>query len=474
MSLRMRLIVSYTLIVILCLSIAAVAVSAMLQSYRDQFVMERLEDMTRPIYVQVRSLALGQASLSEVMSNLQEQAQKNNVYILLVDDKGNIARQASPMVDGGKQPIRLPSGELLPHGISQPIQGNFETAIGQTFIFAAYPISRLFDAQKPSSLETLILSVPRSGALATWVGLVRPFLQAGLIALAISVVVAIFLARSVYRPIRRVADAAEKMAEGQYDQEIPIAGPKEIQGLAVRFNEMARKVKQSQQQLRHFVADVSHQLKSPLTSIQGFAQAMLDGTAADSDTRLKATKVIDDESKRMIRQVDELLELSRMQSGQLQMARELVDVKELLLHCQEIFALQAEEKGILLKTEIEPLMPVVGDVDRLEQVVSNLLDNALKNTPAKGEVHIISRNSTDSFVEITVADSGPGIPPEQLPYVFERFYQAGGLRTGVGLGLAIAREIVLAHGGKIEVSSNPGEGTKFMVTLPASVSTSQR
>ena len=156
------------------------------------------------------------------------------------------------------------------------------------------------------------------------------------------------------------------------------------------------------------------------------------------------------------------------------MARELVDVKELLLHCQEIFALRAEEKGILLKTEIEPLMPMVGDVDRLEQVVSNLLDNALKNTPAKGEVHIIGRNSANSFVEIAVADNGPGIPPEQLPYVFERFYQAGGLRIGVGLGLAIAKEIVLAHGGKIEVSSNPGEETKFMVTIPTSASTSSR
>ncbi len=247
---------------------------------------------------------------------------------------------------------------------------------------------------------------------------------------------------------------------------------KEIKGLASHFNELAAKLDQSQRQMRHFVADVAHQLKSPLTSIRGFAGAILDGTADDPDKQIRAAQVIDEESKRMIRQVDELLELSRMQSGQLQMARELADIKELLRHCQEIFALRAEDKGILLKTEIEPLMPVVGDVDRLEQVISNLLDNALKNTPSKGEVSIIGRNSANGFVEITVADSGPGIPPEQLPYVFERFYQAGGLRTGVGLGLAIAREIVLAHGGKIEVSSNPGEGTKFIVTLPVNAAES--
>ena len=129
--------------------------------------------------------------------------------------------------------------------------------------------------------------------------------------------------------------------------------------------------------------------------------------------------------------------------------------------------MRAEEKSILLKTEIDPLMPVVGDIDRLEQVFSNLLDNALKNSPEKSEVHITGRNIGTDSVKITIADSGPGIPPEQLPYVFERFYQAGGVRTGVGLGLAIAKEIILAHGGKIEVNSNPGEGAEFTVTLPA-------
>jgi signal transduction histidine kinase len=156
-----------------------------------------------------------------------------------------------------------------------------------------------------------------------------------------------------------------------------------------------------------------------------------------------------------------------MESGQIQMAREPIDIKELLEHCREIFTIRAEEKGILLKTEIEPLMPVVGDIDRLEQVFSNLLDNALKNSPAGGEVKVIGRNTSTDSLQITVADSGPGIHPDQLPYVFERFYQAGGVGTGSGLGLAIAREIVLAHGGGIEVNSAPGEGAEFIVRLPA-------
>lgn len=467
MSIRMRLILSYTLIIVLCLSMIAVVVSVMLQSYRDRFVMARLDDMTIPIYVQARSLARGQASLDEVWTRLEEQAQNTGVYILLVDGEGNIIRQASPQEGLRQQHIEIPSGGL-PDDFSKPYHGTYETSGGQTFIFAAYPFGRLFGSRIPLEIEALVLSVPRSGAFAIWASLIRPFFWAGLIALGISVIIAFFLARSVYRPIQRVTGAAEAIAQGQYDQEIPIAGPREVKGLAVAFNQMAKEVKLSQQRLRDFVADVSHQLRSPLTSIRGFTQAILDGTASDNDAKSKAAQVIEDESKRMIRQVDELLELSRMQSGQTQMAREPVDIKELLEHCQEIFTMRAEEKGLRLRTEIEPLTPVIGDIDRLEQVFTNLLDNALKHSPAGGEVNIIGRNTTTGSIKITVADSGPGIPPEQLPHVFERFYQAGEVRTGIGLGLAIAREIVLAHGGKIEVSSTPGKGAEFIVRLPTS------
>ena len=132
--------------------------------------------------------------------------------------------------------------------------------------------------------------------------------------------------------------------------------------------------------------------------------------------------------------------------------------------------MRAKEKGLSFRTEIDPLMPVIGDIDRLEQVFSNLLDNTLKHTPRMGTVTITGRQITDS-IEIKVADNGPGIAPEELPRVFERFYQAGGARTGTGLGLAIAREIVLAHGGEIEISSTLGKGTEFTVRLPTGTTT---
>ena len=461
MNLRTRLIISYVAIVILCLVIAGLSVSVLLQNYRDQVVMTRLDDMTRPIYTQIRTLLRGQTTLADAWTSIQEQAQSNNVYIIFVDDKGNTIREANP--NNTNQQINVPGG--LPHGLSQATHGVFTSASGQKFVYSAYSIGRIADPSNPRA-QTLILCQPQSNVAAILAGIVSPFIWAGVIALLISLILAYFMARSVYQPIQRLSKAAGNIAQGHYDERVPVTGPAEIQGLAVNFNDMAIKVKESQQQLRHFVADVSHQLKSPLTSIQGFAQAMLDGTASDKETRLKATHIIVDESKRMIRQVNELLELSRMQAGQIKLYKEPVDIKELLLHCQDIFVLRLDEKKIILHNNFDITANAIGDADRLEDVFSNLLDNAIKNTPVHGEINITAKSINNDAMEIIINDNGPGIPPEQIPYVFERFQQSSGLRSGFGLGLAIAREIVLAHGGKISVNSKPGEGAQFVVILP--------
>ncbi|HEY77493.1 MAG TPA: HAMP domain-containing histidine kinase [Dehalococcoidia bacterium] len=464
MSFRTRLFATYALIVVICLGLVALLVTVLLQGYRDRLTMERLDNMARPIYVQVRSLVLGNVTSRQLWANLEEQAQKNKVYIIMASSDGNIVRQITPGQPPYRQPIAVPPGGL-PQDILEPTQGRFENTEGRTYIFAAYPLGTLATSEKVP-IDTLILTVPQTGSVAILASLFRPFLLAGIAALVISLILAFLFARSVYRPLKQVTGAARRIARGEYDQKIPVTSPREFGELAASFNDMAEKVDQSQQQLRHFVADVSHELKSPITAIQGFAQALVDGTAGDENTRLKAARIINDESKRMKRQVDELLELARMQSGQLKVNHEPVNLSELLEHCHELFSIQAQEKGIRLETAAESPVTVVGDIDRLEQLFSNLLDNAIKNSPAGSEVRLTASRSAGGYTEVRVADSGPGIPPEQIPYVFERFYQVTGVRTGVGLGLAIAREIVWAHGGTIEVRSEPGEGAEFMVKLP--------
>jgi len=459
MSLRTRLILSYTFVIVLSLGIVAVVVIAMLQGYRDQLATARLDDVAIPIGVQIKSLQQREASQEEIWSRLEEQAEQTGINILLITKDGNVLRQAVPSGTPWQRQIELE--DTSPSDDEAIRRGVYTLDNGREYIYVAFPLS----PNQPSQFS-LVLSLRRIDALAGLPSLVGPFLWAGLIALAVSIIIAVLLARSVYRPVKQITVAAGRIAEGHYDQEVPVTGPRDIKTLASGFNRMAQQVKAAEQKLRYFVADVSHELRTPLTSIRGFAQAILDGTAEDEATRSRAAQVIEDESKKMIRQVNELLELSRMQSGQVEMAREPVDVKDLIEHCQEVFAIRAEEASVTLRVEVEPLMPVIGDADRLEQVFSNLIDNALKHSPSGGQVTISGDNITTRNIAITVADSGPGIPPEQMAHVFERFYRAGAERTGTGLGLAIAREIVVAHEGDIAVSSSTGEGTEFTVTLP--------
>ena len=293
-----------------------------------------------------------------------------------------------------------------------------------------------------------------------------PLLLAAVFALIVSLISAIFLARAIYRPLAKLTKAAQQISTGDYSQRIKPEGPKEIKELGESFNRMTEDVEQAQLKLRHFVADVSHELRSPLTSIQGFAQALIDGTAADDATKLKAAQIISEESRRLKYQVDELLELSRMQSNQIKFHKDPVLIGEILEQCTEMLAIQAKQKQVTLELTAESKLTVIGDADSLEQVFLNLLDNAVKNSPNGGKIRVVSSRSEGNFARITVSDQGPGIHPDHLAHVFERFYQVTGARTGVGLGLAIAKEIVIAHRGTIEASSTPGEGAVFTVTLP--------
>ncbi|MFC1845925.1 sensor histidine kinase [Chloroflexota bacterium] len=468
MSLRVRLILSFIFIIVLCLAIVAGSLLVLSENYRDRVARARLGDIAAPVYFQVQSLARGQVSLDQVWASLNEQSQKTGTAIIILNSQGKVIRQLSPEGRSWRYPANLPESEL-PGGDANPSYGTYTTSQGQEFLFVAYPLQDLFRSREGAARpQTLILAIPRGDALALWANFTRPLLWAGLIALVVSVIIAVFLARSFYAPIRRITYATQEIARGEYDQQIPVNGPEEVKGLARSFNQMSQQVRHSQQMLRDFVADVSHELRSPLTSIKGFALAILDGTAKDRDAQLKAAGIIEDESARMMRMVNDLLELSRIESGQISMVREPVDIGELLHQCQELFAVRAEEKGIHFETDIESIPVIMADTDRLEQVLNNLLDNAIKHTFDNGTVSIIAKQAPYDYIAVVIADTGPGISQGQLSNVFERFYKADSstVKTGTGLGLAISREIARAHGGDIQVNSVVGEGTKFIVRLP--------
>lgn len=335
--------------------------------------------------------------------------------------------------------------------------------------------------------STMVLAAPRQGSLNLVLfnrlrGIFRddilpPLIRAGFLAMILALALAFGMSNWISTPLRRIAAASRQVAEGRYSH-LSIDGPKEIKELSQAFNEMSAKVGASQQSQRDFVLQVSHELKTPLTSIQGFAQAILDGTASTSLELQQAAGVIYDEAGRMHRMVLELLDLARLDSGIATMERAPVDICVLLRAIGEKLAPQAREAHIDIQLNLLAVPPVLGDADRLAQVFTNLLDNAIKFTPG-GETVFVQTDIDSHFVKVAIQDHGPGIPPEDLERIFDRFYQSdksrrGGYGHGVGLGLPIAREIVNSHGGSLTVKNNSldsvGSGCTFLVRLPSAPS----
>jgi two-component system sensor histidine kinase ResE len=223
---------------------------------------------------------------------------------------------------------------------------------------------------------------------------------------------------------------------------------------------------------KDFVANVSHELRTPLAMMQGYSEALIDDFGDDPEQRRELAQIILDETHRMRRLVNDLLDLAQLESGQFQMNTSLVDMRSILKRVGRKFAALAQENGVDLRVHIEEdgRYDVCADADRLEQVFINLVDNALRYTPSGGTVSLEMMREGD-LIRTTVRDTGTGIPAEDLPFIFERFYKADKARTrskgGTGLGLSIARNIVLRHQGDIVVKSEVGSGTSFIVLLPA-------
>jgi signal transduction histidine kinase len=296
-----------------------------------------------------------------------------------------------------------------------------------------------------------------------------PLLQAGAIALAIGIILSLTISRSIAQPLKKVSQASQALADGDYEVRVKSEGPLEIKRLAEGFNSMAQKIQASQQAQNDLVANVAHDLRTPLTSIQGYAQALIDGTAADPESRNHAAETIYQEARRMDKIAKTLLDLSKFQAGEIKLQIQPVDVVDLVRERMDFYHKQIRDGGlsIELQTSHESII-LNADHERLIQVIDNLLSNAIAYTNVGGKISIECSRS-ESEVRIAISDTGVGIPQEDIPRIFERFYRSDKSRQGLGtgLGLSIVKEIVNAHDGDIVVESIVGVGTKFTINLPS-------
>ena len=295
----------------------------------------------------------------------------------------------------------------------------------------------------------------------------QALLWAGLAAGAIAIVLGILLARTLTRPVRELTTAARAMAKGDFKQTVPVRSKDELGELATAFNQMSVDLDQANQARRQMTADVAHDLRTPLTVLSGYLESMQDGVLEPTPARLA---LLNNEVQHLNRLVDDLRTLSLADAGELSLHRQPVSPTTLLARVASSFEHPAAQKGVALKTEIAPDLPEINvDTERMVQVLSNLVSNALKHTPEGGEIRMAASAEPEA-VMIRVEDTGSGITPEALPFVFKRFYRGDTSRQredgDSGLGLAIARSIVEAHGGKIMVESELGVGTNFTITLP--------
>jgi two-component system OmpR family sensor kinase len=449
-SLRSRLWLSYALIIAVALSVVAIVLLAFL--IRNPALSRQTQGQLSTVKNIILEAPQRFVNNTDLLANI---SQTNNVRVIIFDK----SREVVIDTEADKPQLPFPRRNLL----NRDTQTARDMA-GEAWI---YTFSRMQNGY------TLVVAAPRPRVPVLNIfadEFFRPILQAGGIALLLSLVFAFALSRWVADPLQQVVVVAHKYPSEEMKLVTP-RGPREVQDLTRAFNSMVQRVHASQKSQRDFVANVSHELKTPLTSIQGFAQAILDDTASTPEARRQAAQIIYDESGRMHRMALDLLDLARLEAGTADLQMSGVDMKALLKGIVDKFTPQAQKANVALRLNISNDIPLVtGDGDRLAQVFTNLVDNAFKFTLANGMI-TLSAKKDGWEVEVSVTDTGIGVESEALPRLFDRFYQvdpsrAGGEQHGAGLGLAIVKEIVDAHGGKIGVRSQMGHGTTFTIRLP--------
>jgi histidine kinase len=302
-------------------------------------------------------------------------------------------------------------------------------------------------------------------------GFNEALLYAALAATSVAILLSLYLSRSVTLPVQAMSLAAQRVADGRYEERVQVQTEDELGQLARRFNQMAENLAQVESMRRQLIGDVSHELRTPLTAIKGSMEGLIDGVLPATQETFQQIHM---EADRLNRLVDDLQELSRVEAHAYELDIRPLDVSTLMQTVTKRLAPQFETRGVVLEVELPPDLPrVLADEDRIVQVLTNVTGNALQHTPENGEV-IIAAKQINGEVQISVHDTGIGISREHLPHIFDRFYRVDASRSrsrraggGSGIGLTIARALVEAHGTRIWAESGgEGRGSTFTFTLP--------
>jgi signal transduction histidine kinase len=443
-NLQFRLLLAFTLVVVVTIGATFLFIYQTTQSAISQFE-GRAEDMrVGRIEVELSQYYYQQGNWEGIQPFVEQWGNIHGQRIILTDNQGMVIADSEGDLLGESYQADSPGRVISP-----PWE---EGAIGTFYI-----------TPEPSpgvgliSLQILYLSIGRF------------FIWGGLVAVAIAVALAFILSRRTLAPVKALTVASERLGRGDFSQRVQIKDKGEMGELARTFNSMAGDLERAEKLRQNMVADIAHELRTPLSNIQGYMEALRDGVMKPD---AKTIRSLYEEASLLSRLVDDLQELSLAEAGELKLACQSEDIGELIRQAAAAVEAQERTKELSLSVELpEKLPPVNIDSRRIGEVLRNLLENAVAHT-GKGDTITVAARQLGKWVEVSVSDTGEGIPAKDLPNIFERFYRVDKSRTratgGSGLGLTIARRLVEAHGGKIEVQSEPGKGSRFAFTVPAS------
>jgi len=501
-SLRIRLIVTYVFITVLSFGFLFLQLTQPMQS----FIMQREEDLLKSVGktlgTTIRSpvetsndLFIQDLFWTQRRCRLYLAEEIPDVRVRVLDPKGSLVLDSKEPIDRDwgdwliwwhrtrfkrpsvanlenvREAIHTQSTIMRPKEIADSAWFTGRVNAPASF-YLAMPIMRTDKAGVPHLAFIMYLERPADAVIKDMHEMQQRLKISLLTSLLITMLVSILLASRLSANLNSATRIARSFARGDLGQRMHARGRDEVGQLSTAFNQMADALQRQEQLRRDLMADVSHELRTPLTAIAGCADTLADGALREDPVAAERfLGIIMRESERMQRLVSDILELSKLQSGAVGMPRVPVPIVPIIGDAVEMAELHAHQEGITIAWAPPAdggALTVVGNEDRLAQALRNLLDNACHHTPAGRTVYVTVAEEA-AEIDIHVRDEGEGIPPEDLPWVFDRFYRAGkgGVKTGgTGLGLAIVREIMHAHQGRVSVESTVGQGTTFSLHLP--------
>ncbi len=440
-SLQFRLLIAFTLVILVATGTVSLFVSQNLKSKIQQYD----EHINR-----IRALRIERAlfyyysqrgSWKGIQPLVEQMEISHDRRIVLTDNSGLVvADSKGELIDQLYNPV-IP-GRLL-------IQRKSNTVLGRLYISP--------NESDPTSTGSLTKSINRF------------LLMGGLLAIIVATIVTIVLSRRISKPIQALTLAAKRLGQGDFSQRVQFRDKGEMGELAQTFNSMADSLERAELLRKNMVTDVAHELRTPVSNIRGQLEAIGDKLIKPD---IRTLSSIYEEVILLSRLIDDLQELTLAEAGKLKLVHQATDIKQIINKTMAAIRPTTATNGISLTTDLPDNLPLCYiDPQRIGEVLHNLLDNAVAHTPRDGTITVAARE-VDKLVEVSVTDTGEGIPTNDLPNIFERFYRVDKSRNratgGTGLGLTIARRLVEAHGGTIDVSSEPAKGSRFSFTIPVS------